>query len=267
MRKDRDRDRDRNKDRQHPAENNKTEFLIEGFSVLSEYVRLKPAAIKQVFCKQKEIEKVSKLLKSLAIKIQIIEELNPSKDRPIASRSPIFAFVSISCYGFDRLSSALQKQENPPIILALDHITDPRNLGAIARSAAFFGVKYLLLPKFRQVALTDAAVSTSQGAFAFSELILVPNLSQATEKLKKIGYWVICADSNGEEISKVVNEYDKIVLLLGSEGDGVSELLKKRSDRIVAISSQTQTLDSLNVSVAAGILLHSFASASSRKTA
>lgn len=243
---------------------NKSEFLIEGLSVLAEYVRLKPSAIKQVFSKPKEMEKVSKLFKNLPIKIQVIEE-SKNKDRDLVSRSPVFAFVTISCYGFDRLSSALQKQDNQKLILALDHITDPRNLGAIARSAAFFGIKYLLLPKFRQVALTDAAVSTSQGAFAFSELILVSNLSQTIEKLKKVGYWVICADSKGEDLSKVVNEYDKIVLLLGSEGTGVSDLLKKRSDRIVAISSQMQTLDSLNVSVAAGILLHSFASASSRK--
>jgi 23S rRNA (guanosine2251-2'-O)-methyltransferase len=233
------------------------EFVVEGLSALAEYIRLKPHTIKSVFCTSKYKEKVSQLIGSLKIPIQPIGERASEKSD---SESSVYAFVEIHYQSLSNLLTVLEKSPEHNLVLALDHITDPRNLGAIARSAAFFGVKHILIPKMRQVLLTEASVATSQGAFAYSELVLVPNLSQALEKLKEQGFWVLCADGGGEPFEKVVNEYQKVVLLLGNEGSGVSDLLKKRSDRIVSIKPRHQILDSLNVSVAAGILLSGFAS-------
>nr|ADI87833.1 hypothetical protein AKSOIL_0325 [uncultured bacterium Ak20-3] len=232
------------------------EFTVEGMSALAEFVRHKPSSIKRIFSTPKYKDKVTALVGKLDIPVKIVEDRPSSDERPT---SPVYASVEIHYQSFSNLLSILGKSKQDQLVLALDHITDPRNLGAIARSAAFFGVKYILIPKMRQVLLTPASVATSQGAFAFSELVLVPNLGQALEKLKEEGFWVICADAKGEKFEKVIGEYQKVVLLLGSEDKGVSELLKKRSDRVVSISTDTQTLDSLNVSVAAGILLNGFA--------
>lgn len=234
-----------------------SEFVVEGLSALAEYVRLKPHSIKKVFSTQKYKEKVMALIGSRDIALRIIDERAPRNER-VQSEAPVYALVEIHYQSFANVMTLLQKSKQHNLILALDHITDPRNLGAIARSAAFFGVKHILIPKMRQVLLTNASVATSQGAFAFSEPVLVTNLNQSLEKLKTLGFWVISADAGGEPFEKVVHQYEKVVLVLGSEGSGVSELLKKRSDRIVSIASHHQVLDSLNVSVAAGILLNGF---------
>lgn len=240
------------------------EYIVEGLSALSEYCRHKPQSIKRIFYTSKYKEKVQELIGNNKIPLELIAD---SKDSPrkgerreFEPKSPVYARVEIHYQSFANVLNEFQKSSEHKIVLALDHITDPRNLGAIARSAAFFGVKYILIPKMRQVLLTGASVATSQGAFAYSELVLVSNLNQSLEKLKELGYWVICADAEGEAFESVVKEYEKVILLLGSEGDGVSSLLKKKSDRIVSIGSQNQVLDSLNVSVAAGILLNGFAS-------
>jgi len=235
------------------------EFVVEGFSALAEFIRHKPQSIKKVFSTSKYLEKTKELIGKHNIPIRTQEERSSQivKGR---IEAPVYALVEIHYQSFANLQALLQKQKSNNLILALDHITDPRNLGAIARSAAFFGVKHILIPKMRQVLLTGASVATSQGAFAFSELVLVSNLNQSLEKLKELGFWVICADAKGEPFEKVADQYEKVVLLLGSEGSGVSELLKKRSDRMVSIASHHGILDSLNVSVAAGILLNGFTS-------
>ncbi len=236
---------------------NPNEFMVEGLSALSEFIRHKPQSIKCIYSTLKHREQLAKLIGTREIRVEFLKETHRSDQ---ALNSSVYAYVEIHYQSFQNLLQLLEKKSPHNLILALDHITDPRNLGAIARSAAFFGVKYILIPKMRQVLLTSASVSTSQGAFAYSELVLVANLSQSLEKLKELGYWVLSADSGGESYEQVRRTtYEKVVLVLGSEGSGVSDLVKKRSDRIISIDSRHKILDSLNVSVAAGILLNAFA--------
>ena len=232
------------------------EYIIEGLSVLTEFLRLKPQAVKQVYCHTKHRARVEAVLSGKRIPLSVVE----SADRnPLQiSKSPVFACVEIHYQSLQNLIVELRKGPKRSLVLALDHITDPRNLGAIARSAAFFGVKYILIPKTRQVLLTEASVASSQGAFAYTELVLVSNLHQALEKLKEENYWVLCADMGGLPYEKATGQYEKCVLLLGSEGEGVSDLLKRKSDLIISIPPSETILDSLNVSVAAGILLNAF---------
>lgn len=230
------------------------QYIVEGFSALQEYLRLKPGAVKSIKCSLKHKAKMEELLKSLRIPVEYVEEQKRNKDNLVS----VEACVEIHYQSLHNLISKFEKTNFPELLLALDHITDPRNLGAIARSAAFFGVRYILLAKNRQVLLTPASVSSSKGAFAYSELVLVPNLSQAIIKLKELGYWVLSADADGEPYENLLGVYERCVLVLGSEGKGVSSLLRKRSDRMLSIGSASKNLDSLNVSVAAGILLNAF---------
>jgi 23S rRNA (guanosine2251-2'-O)-methyltransferase len=148
--------------------------------------------------------------------------------------------------------------KNPQsFILALDHVQDPRNLGAILRSAAFFGVRSILVPERRQVLLTQASVATAQGGFALCDLVCTVNLARTLRDLKDHGYWILGATMDGETIDRVAGQYEKTVLVLGAEDTGLSRGIEDTCDRKVAIRGAGQ-LDSLNVSVAAGILLNAF---------
>lgn len=143
------------------------------------------------------------------------------------------------------------------LVLALDHVQDPRNLGAILRSAAFFGVRTIVVPERRQVLLTQASVGTAQGGFALCNLVCTVNLTRTLRDLKDQGYWIIGATMDGEPVSQVAGQYDKVVLVLGAEDTGLSRMIDETCDRKVAIQGDGK-LDSLNVSVAAGILLNAF---------
>ncbi len=147
----------------------------------------------------------------------------------------------------------LAKREEA-VILVLDSITDPHNVGAIIRSADQFGVDLVILPERR--AATDFAIigRTSAGALSWVPTVTVSNLVTAVEQLKKLGFWVYGADAGGTRIEEA-RVGKKAVLVMGSEGSGIARLLKATCDAIVSIPTRGK-LDSLNVAVAAGILLY-----------
>ena len=151
----------------------------------------------------------------------------------------------------DILSAAKQKGE-PPFVLLLDGIEDPHNLGAIIRTANQAGVHGIIIPKRRAVGLTATAAKTSAGAINYVPVAKVTNLVQTMEQLKEQGLWFVCADMDGE-LMYSQNLTGPIGLVIGSEGEGVSRLVKEKCDFITKIPMFGK-LDSLTASVAAGIL-------------
>lgn len=141
------------------------------------------------------------------------------------------------------------------VIVVLDSITDPHNVGAIIRSCDQFSVDLVVLPSHRGAKDSEIVARTSCGADSWVPLMTTVNLSRALEALKENGYWVYGADANGEDIAKIASFPDKIALVMGSEGCGISRLVKQHCDKIVSIKTSGK-LDSLNVSVAAGVLLY-----------
>jgi len=140
------------------------------------------------------------------------------------------------------------------LVLILDSITDPQNVGAIIRSADQFGVDLVVLPEHRGATDFEVISRTSAGAASWVNIVLVPNLVRATEQLKEAGFWIYGADAGGTPAPKL-DIAGKTALVLGSEGTGMARLLKAKCDTIVSIPTRGK-LDSLNVSVAAGILLY-----------
>lgn len=140
------------------------------------------------------------------------------------------------------------------LVVILDHLTDPHNFGAIIRTCECIGVSSIIIPKDRSVLVNDTVYKTSVGAINNVKIIMVTNLNNAIDKLKKEGYFVYCADMDGTDYKKV-NYAPKKVLVIGSEGDGVSELTKKNSDEVVSLPMKGK-INSLNASVSAGILLY-----------
>jgi 23S rRNA (guanosine2251-2'-O)-methyltransferase len=148
------------------------------------------------------------------------------------------------------------KTQDKGIILALDEVTDPHNLGAIFRAAECFGVWGLIWSKNRGSPITPTVHKVSAGASVLVPSFKVPNLAQALEKLKEAGCWVVACQNTPEadEVGKTKLP-PKVVLVLGSEGSGLHVLTSKISDISVKIQL-VGVIDSLNVSQAAAVLLH-----------
>ena len=152
----------------------------------------------------------------------------------------------------DILENARSKGEDPFIIL-LDNIEDPHNLGAIIRSANLAGAHGVIIPKNRAVGLTATVARTSAGALNYTPVAKVTNLARTIEDLKKQGIWFACADMDGD-VMYDVNLTGPIGLVIGNEGEGVSRLVKEKCDYVCSIPMKGD-IDSLNASVAAGVLM------------
>ena len=151
----------------------------------------------------------------------------------------------------DILNAARAKNE-PPFIILLDGVEDPYNLGAVIRTANQAGAHGVIIPKHRAVGLTASVARTSAGALNYTPVAKVTNISQTMEDLKKEGLWFVCADMGGTCMYDL-NLMGPIGLVIGNEGSGVGELVKKKCDFVASIPMKGQ-IDSLNASVAAGIL-------------
>lgn len=153
----------------------------------------------------------------------------------------------------DILETAKEKGEDPFLIL-LDNIEDPHNLGAIIRTANLAGAHGVIIPKRRAAGLTATVAKASAGALNYTPVAKVTNLSQTIKELKERGIWFVCADMGGDTMYGL-DLKGPIGLVIGSEGDGVSKLVKENCDFIASIPMKGD-IDSLNASVAAGVLAY-----------
>ncbi len=240
----------------------KTDSLyVEGESSIIDYLKLSPHLITRVYYKKNISTECENLAKKNAIEVIHLAISDMKEEYP---RAPVFAKIKIK-----PLDEKIFIQDlghlNKDIIIICDHITDPRNMGAIIRSAAFFGVKSIAVPEMRQAGITQAMINTAQGGFATTRLVAVKNIARFIEDLKERGYWIVVADMSGEDLTPQSINFDKVVLVLGSESLGVSRLVKKISDLSLRIPSMpgVSTIDSLNVAVASGIFCYCWQQAQS----
>lgn len=147
-----------------------------------------------------------------------------------------------------------RKRGETPFILLLDGIEDPHNLGAIIRTANQAGAHGVIIPKNRAVGLTATVMKASAGALNYTPVAKVTNLGQTIEELKKEGLWFVCADMSGTSMYEL-NLKGPIGLVIGAEGSGVSRLVREKCDMSAQIPMRGD-IDSLNASVAAGILAY-----------
>ncbi len=209
--------------------------------------------------KGKRHEKISAMSAGMNIKIQkVSDEVIQKKSPGIDPRGVVLEVTgkreksretSVKVF-LDKLEKS--GKENS-LVLILDGITDPHNLGAILRSADQFDVDLVILPSSRSAGDNSTVRKISSGA---SEYVpqAVENLSRAADLLKKSGFWIYAADMGGDDSWKL-NLKGRTALVLGSEGEGVSRILTEKSDSIIKIPASGH-VDSFNVSVAAGILMY-----------
>ena len=164
-------------------------------------------------------------------------------------------FASVFAYSnLDEILNTAKERNEAPFIVILDKITDPMNLGAIIRSAACVGAHGVIVQQHRAVGLTPSAVRASAGAVEHVKVARVTNINQTIRELKSQGIWLYAADVKGEDYRKV-NFSGACALVIGSEGEGISQLTLDLCDQAVSIP-MSGVIDSLNASVAAGILLY-----------
>ncbi|HPQ43037.1 MAG TPA: 23S rRNA (guanosine(2251)-2'-O)-methyltransferase RlmB [Syntrophales bacterium] len=141
------------------------------------------------------------------------------------------------------------------LILILDSITDPQNLGSLIRTALCFGVNGLIIPEDRAASVTPTVIKASAGAAMHLSIVRVVNLSRTIDRLKEEGFWIYGADAGDGGSLHDFDYSGHTGLVMGSEGRGIRSLVKKKCDLLISIP-MTNTIDSLNVSVAGGIILY-----------
>ena len=167
----------------------------------------------------------------------------------------VIAFAAAYDYAevSDILDRAKERGEDP-FIFVLDGIEDPHNLGAIIRTANLAGAHGVIIRLNRAVGLTATVAKASAGALNYTPVAKVSNIARTIDELKEQGLWFVCADMGGESMYKL-NLTGPIGLVIGNEGKGVSELVRRKCDMTAAIP-QFGSIDSLNASVAAGVLAY-----------
>ncbi len=184
------------------------------------------------------------------VKKERLEELSETgKHQGVIAYSAAYTYATVE----EILERAAEKEE-PPFIFLLDGIEDPHNLGAIIRTANLCGAHGVVIRQDRAVGLTATVAKASAGAINYTPVAKVTNISRTIQELKKAGLWFVCADMDGEVMYRL-NLKGPIGLVIGNEGKGVSPLVRKSCDMVASIPMKGD-IDSLNASVAAGVLAY-----------
>lgn len=232
------------------------EFTIEGRNAVLEAFRA-GKTIDRLFildgCQDGPIKSIQREAKKgdtiiSFVKKERLDQLSETgKHQGVIAYAAAYEYAEVS----DILAAAKAKNE-PPFIILLDNIEDPHNLGAMIRTANQAGAHGIIIPKRRAVGLTATVAKVSAGAINYTPVAKVTNLAVTIEELKKEGLWFVCADMDGEVMYKL-DLKGPIGVVIGSEGEGVSRLVKEKCDFVAKIPMVGQ-IDSLNASVAMGIL-------------
>ncbi|MBX6352482.1 MAG: 23S rRNA (guanosine(2251)-2'-O)-methyltransferase RlmB [Thermoflavifilum sp.] len=162
----------------------------------------------------------------------------------------------IAAHEYATLNDVMQRDTgHAPLVVLLDELSDPHNLGAIVRSAEAAGAQGVVVPRRRSVPLTQTVAKAAAGALEYLPVARVPNLVQAMERLKEAGYWVYGADAGAARLYTEVDLRGATAIVIGAEGKGLSRLVKERCDDLVKLPMLGR-VGSLNASVAAGVLLY-----------
>lgn len=197
-------------------------------------------------------------IKELAKKYKVAISWTPKKTLTEMSSSAVHQGFVLRTSGFayqdfENLLAKIKEELNP-LVLILDGLTDPHNLGSIVRTADATNVSGIVIPKHRAVGITPVVSKTSTGAVQYVPITRVTNLSQTLDTLKKEGFWIFGTDMEGTPSTKW-NTKGKLALIIGNEGKGISQNIKKQVDEMITIPMSGH-VQSLNASVAAAILMY-----------
>jgi 23S rRNA (guanosine2251-2'-O)-methyltransferase len=236
------------------------EEKIFGINPILEILKSTPERIQQVYLPVGDLKDKKALIYSLARRHNIkVHRIPPSKFSFLVGDVSHQGVVGIvSPYAYQSLESLLEnwrRTKEKALFLILDGVEDPRNFGAIIRTANTAGAQGIFVPKHRSAPVNDAALKASAGALAHTPVCRVPNLVSLIEDLKKEGLWIVGTDASAEQSLYSMDLTMDIAVVIGGEGKGMHQLVKKHCDFLLSIPTRGK-INSLNASVAAAVVLY-----------
>jgi 23S rRNA (guanosine2251-2'-O)-methyltransferase len=234
-----------------------------GIHAIQEALRIGTRQIERIWLAEgkegKRLRQVMALAAARGVPIEIVAAPRLMEASGTAAHQGIIAFVTWTpLLTLDQLTARLTLQSRIPHIVVLDGVKDPRNLGAIIRSAAAFGIGGVIVPERRAVGITATVTKAAAGGLEHIAVAEVTNLSQSLERLKRLGFWTVGADEQAETSCRTFAFPTPLALVLGDEGSGISPLVKRHCDALVSIPV-CGPIRSLNVAVAAALLFYEVA--------
>lgn len=231
-------------------------MIVFGKNPVNDILLINPSLIREIYLvketPKKRVDEILTLAERKGIPISRVSRADLDKITNMSSHQGIAA--DIADFEYSGLGGILKNDSR--FYLVLDHIEDPHNLGAIIRTASFFDIGGIFIPKDRAAGITPAVVKTSSGAVMTIPVCRVSNIGNVINELKKNNVWIVGADASG---GKTLAETDvkglDIALVIGSEGAGLSKKIKEQCDFLVTVQGAGK-VESLNASVAAGILIN-----------
>ena len=225
-------------------------MLVYGRNVAKEILKKDKKVIKIILQEGFDDKEINSLIEKGNFRVEIkskrdIERLADGVHQGI--------ILDIPDYQYKDLKTVLNN--NPSFVVLLDHLEDPHNLGAIIRTCEAAGVDAIIMPKDRQVQINSTVMKTSVGTLDNMDIVSVSNLVNAIDTLKQDGFWVVGTALEDSVDYREIDYSGKIALVIGNEGAGMSHLVKKNCDFIAKIPMYGTT-NSLNASVAAGIMIY-----------
>lgn len=234
------------------------EFVIEGRNAVLEAFRARKTVDKLFVLEHIKESSMNAILREAKKQDTVIHYVKKERlDQMSETGKHQGVIAYIAAYEYATVDEILKKAEEKgelPFVVILDDIEDPHNLGAIIRTANLAGAHGVIIPKHRAAGLTAAAVKASAGAINYTPVAKVTNISKTIEELKDKGLWFVCADMDGTTMYDL-DLTGAIGLVIGNEGKGVSRLVKEKCDFVASVP-MFGDIDSLNASVAAGVLLY-----------
>jgi 23S rRNA (guanosine2251-2'-O)-methyltransferase len=227
-------------------------MYVFGKNVAKELISNKRDIKKAYLSKNMIDSSIDESLKKLNIKISY---LNKNELDKMESGNHQGVILEIPDFSYLTESDMFNNMGDNPFILILDHISDPHNFGAIIRTAEAASADFIVIPKDRSVKVNSTVMKTSAGALNNVKIVQVTNINNLINKLKKKGVWVVGTDMESDVSYDSVDYNMPVALIIGSEGFGISNLVRKNCDYVVFIPMFGK-INSLNASVAAGILMY-----------
>jgi 23S rRNA (guanosine2251-2'-O)-methyltransferase len=204
----------------------------------------------------RDVQTIMKLAKERDVEVRLVTREALTRETPNGLHQGVIAIVAAASYAtLDDILQIPVRRGETPLLLILDGIEDPRNLGAILRTAEAAGVHGVIIPERRAAGLTETVAKTAAGALEYVPVVKVVNIVNTIEELKKAGIWVAGAEAGGDMVYWDADFARPTALVMGGEDKGVRRLVRERCDYIVSMPLMGQ-INSLNVSVAAGVLMY-----------
>jgi 23S rRNA (guanosine2251-2'-O)-methyltransferase len=228
-----------------------------GFHAVTARLRAHPESVQAIYVaaarRDGRLRDLIERAKAAGVAVHAVDDARLEAFAGHGSHQGVVAFVS-GGLAARTLADLLEGLAEPALLLVLDGVTDPHNLGACLRSADAFGAHGVIVPKDRAVGVNATVAKAAAGAADTIPVVTVTNLARSLRELKERGVWILGADENGAESLFDADLSGPLAWVLGAEGEGLRRLTREHCDRLVRIPLQG-SVESLNVSVAAGVCL------------